>query len=292
MRVTQLESSRNLMSDLEKLNKNFAEANRRLSSGKKINDFADSPVGSADLVDIAKQSLRLDTYRTNINTASYRLKSTESVLNEANNTLTSIYVLGEQGASEPLSSEGLKAIGLQVRELRDQMIAIGNTKVDGCYIFAGSKVDTVPFELSGGSVGYHGNNIVNSIPVADGMEVVQGVSGDNTFSAVFEMIDDLVAAFDADDVAAIQTALGKFSKAMNELGQARGRVGTSLSMAEKLSATLDSRSIILTEQRSNIEDANELETIVLIQQLQGAINAALSSGGAILQQSTLFDIVG
>ena len=292
MRVTQLESSRNLMSDLEKLNKNFAEANRRLSSGKKINDFADSPVGSADLVDIAKQSLRLDTYRTNINAASYRLKSAESVLNEANNILTSIGVLGEQGANEPLSSEGRKTIGLHIQELRDQMIAIGNTSVDGCHIFAGSMVTTVPFELNGGSVGYHGNSAVNSIPVADGVEVMSGVSGGNTFSAVFEMIDDLVAAFDADDVTAIQAALGKFSDAMNELSQARGQVGTSLSMVGKLSAMLDSREIILTEQRSSIEDANELETIVRIQQLQGAINAALSSGGAILQQSTLFDIVG
>jgi flagellar hook-associated protein 3 FlgL len=280
------------MTDLTKLNKSFSEANRQLSSGKKLLDLADSPLGSADLVDITQQSLRLDTYRFNINAGSYQLKTADSVLNEANNVLTSIFTLGSEGANETISSDSREAIGLQVKNLREQMISIGNTTADGNFIFSGTKVTTTPFVLSGGSVVYQGNSATNAIPVADGVEVVAGVPGDVTFSAVFEAIDDLVAAFDADDLDAIQAALGKFPAAETELGQARGRVGTSLGMVEKLSSMLDSREAVLTEQRSNIEDANALEVTVRISQLQTAIDAALSSGGAILRQSNLFDTLG
>jgi hypothetical protein len=55
---------------------------------------------------------------------------------------------------------------------------------------------------------------------------------------------------------------------------------------------IETRDTALKGQRSNIEDANVLEVAVRIGQLQTAINAALSSGGAILQQNTLFDIIG
>ncbi|MDR0842536.1 MAG: flagellar hook-associated protein FlgL [Acidobacteriota bacterium] len=292
MRVTQLESSRNLMSDLNRLNKSFIDENRRLATGKKLNDLADSPLGSAALVDITEQSLRLETYRFNINASSYQLKSADSVLNEANNALSAIYVLGSEGASEAVSSDSRKAIGLQIEKLREQMIAIGNTQVDGRYIFAGSKVTTTPFELSGGSVAYNGNTAANSIPVSDGVEIVAGVTGEQAFDLVFKAIDGLVGAFATDDVRAIESELEKFAGAMSELGQARGQIGTSLSMVEKLSGMLDSRDTVLTEQQSSIEDANEMETIVRISQLKTAIDAALSSGGAILQQSTLFDIIG
>jgi len=292
MRMTQLQSSRNLMSDLGKLNKSFIDANRQLSSGKKLNSLSDSPLGSAALVDITEQSLRLESYRSNINASSYQLKTADSVLNEAQSILASAFTVGSEGANETINSDSREALGLQVAMLRDQMLSVANTQADGLYIFAGTKVTTTPFTLSGGTVSYQGNTDAKSIPVSDGVEVVSGVTGAETFTAIFAALDELVAAFDADDTNAIQTALGKFAAAETELGQARGRVGTSLAMVEKLSGMLDSREIVLTEQRSNIEDANEMETVVRISQLQTAIDAALSSGGAILQQSTLFDLIG
>jgi len=301
MRVTQLEISRNLLTDLERLNRNFVDVNRQLSSGKKLNFLGDTPVGSADLVDITEQALRLDAYRFNITSSSYQLRSAESALNAVYNAFVAINTLGMTAANEPTNAEGRKAILNEITILRDELISRGNTQVNGVFLFAGTAVDNVPFVLDtstgSGSVEYKGNSNVNLIPVGDGVQVVAGVSGDKAMSDVFAMVDGLMKAIsDSIDgvgsVNDISQALNSFSGALTELNNARGQIGVGLSMVERMSAMIDTRNVVLTEQRSKIEDANILEVAMRINQLQTAINAALSSGGAILQQNSLFDIIG
>ena len=297
MRVTQLETHRNLLTDLEKLNRDFADVNRQLSSTKKLNILSDSPFGSASLVDISEQALRLETYRFNIIASAYQLNSAESALNAVNNAFVSIHTLGMQAATETLSSDSREAIVNEIKNIRDELVARGNTQVDGRYLFAGSSNDKPPFELNNGVVEYKGNENIHSIPVGDGVEVVAGVSGSKALGAVFDAVDSIIASID-NSIAGVGTlkqigdALGKFQKGMIELGQARGQIGVSLSMVDRMSAMLDTRNGVLREQRSHIEDANIAEVAVRIQQLQTAIDAALSSGGAVLRQSSLFDIVG
>jgi len=304
MRVTQLEIGRNLLTDLENLNRSFIDTNRQLQTGKKLNKLSDSPLGSADLVDITEQALRLDAYRFNITTSSYQLKFAESVLNMANNAFTAIHTLGSRAANDPTNADGRRAILLEIEKLREELVSIGNTQVDGKYIFAGSDVKTRPFDLVETAPGsglydtvYNGNNNVNSIPVADGVEVVAGVSGDKALGDIFKKVDKLIEAIknSIDGISApndIGDALEGFGDALSVLGRARGQIGVSLSMVQRLSEMIDTRNIVLKEQRSHIEDANALEVIVRIEQLQTAINAALSSGGVILRQNTLFDIIG
>ena len=304
MRVTQLEISRNLFADIESLNRSFVDVNRQLSSGKKLNKLSDSPLGSADLVDITEQALRLGTYRSNITLSSYQLKSAESVLNQAYNAFVSINTLGTNAATETNSPEGRQSILNEIENLREELIAIGNTKVGGIYIFAGTDVKTAPFELVETAPGsgyydsvYSGNQNVNSVPVADGVEVVVGVHGQQALGAVLKKVDDLIEAtkrsIDGTGVIGdIGISLEGFGNALDELGLARGQIGVSLSLVERLSEIIGDRDIVLTEQRSNIEDANALEVAMRISQLQIAINAALSSGGAVLSQRTLFDIIG
>ena len=300
MRVTQLEIGRNLLTDLEKLNRSFVDVSRQYSSGKKLNNLGDSPLGSADLVDLTEQALRLESYSFNITASKYQLSSAESVLNRANNAFVSIHALASEAANEPTNTEGRKAILTEIEKLREELISIGNTQVDGKYIFAGTLVDKPPFDPAGsgldGSV-YKGNQKVNSIPVGDGVKVVAGVSGDKVLGAVFKKVDEIIEAISnsvdgSGDVSAIGAALEGFKTSMDELSQARGQIGVSLSMVQRLSELLSARNVVLKEQRSIIEDANILEVSVRINQLQTAISAAISGGGAILQQNTLFDIIG
>jgi len=304
MRVTQLEIGRNLLTDLENLNRSFVDVNRQLQTGKKLNRLSDSPLGSADLVDITEQALRLDAYRFNITTSTYQLKSAESALNMANNAFVAIHTLGSSAANDPINADGRRAILLEIEKLREELVSIGNTQVDGKYIFAGSDVKTKPFELVETAPGsglydtvYNGNDNVNSIPVGDGVEVVAGVSGDKALGDIFKKVDKLIEAIknSIDGIGSgseISDALGGFGDALSVMGRARGQIGVSLSMVQKLSEMIDARNVVLKEQRSNIEDANALEVIVRVEQLKTALDAAISSGGVVLRQNTLFDIIG
>ena len=301
MHVTQLELSRNLLNDLEKLNRSFANANRQLSTTKKLNYLGDSPIGSADLVDITQQALKLEAFRFNMIQSSYKLKASEAALNVVFNTVTSIYTLGSEAATETTSKEGREAILLEITKLRDELISRGNTQLDGIYIFAGTAVNTKPFAINAttGHVEYYGNINVNDVQIGDGVEVKSGVDGENALMDIYKAVDKLIDAIKtmngntpATGATEIDDALGDIGKSLDTLNGARGEIGVSISIVDRVSAMLDNRNLVLREQRANIEDANLLEVATRIGQLQIAINSALSSGNAILQQHTLFDLIG
>jgi flagellin-like hook-associated protein FlgL len=48
----------------------------------------------------------------------------------------------------------------------------------------------------------------------------------------------------------------------------------------------------MKEQRSQVEDTDMAKAVVQMNQTQTALQAAMSAGASVLQQSNLFDILG
>jgi flagellar hook-associated protein 3 FlgL len=292
MRVTQSEMYRTFASDIRNINEDLAEVNGQVSSGKKLNNLADSPGGSSDLVMITDQALKVESYHSNIETSNYYLKSAESALNEANNLLSSIQALGTQVTAETINSDTRAALVNQLRTYREQMISLGNSQIDGHYLFAGTRMTSTPFELGGDTVIYNGSDTVNTVPVNDGIEMQQGISGSAAFGSIFSTMDGLLAKLDAGDMEGSKASLAQFASAFNDLEQSRGLIGTNLNQLQSMSGVLDAKKAALTERKSNIEDANMVESTLRLSQLKSALDGALSVGGNMLKQSNLFDILG
>jgi flagellar hook-associated protein 3 FlgL len=292
MRVTQLEMYRNFLSDIENLNSGLSEASRQVSSGKKLTQLSDSPMGSADLISLTERALKIDLYRSNADTGSFFLGVADSVLNEVNNLVMSIYTKGSQATSDTVNSDVRATLAMDIRSLRDQIMSLANSQARGRYIFAGSQVAAAPFVTSGDSVVYQGDSDVNSICVDDELEVQLGVPGSEAFNAVFESIGALLAGVDANDAASMKTALGQFASALSQLGQVRGQIGAKLSLLENIKANFDSQENTLKSERNRVEDADMTKAVVQLSQTQTALQAALSAGGAAFTQRNLFDILG
>jgi flagellin-like hook-associated protein FlgL len=175
---------------------------------------------------------------------------------------------------------------------REQMVSIGNSQIDGHYLFAGASMTSIPFEVVGDTVIYNGSDSVNKVPVNDGDEVPQGVSGSATFGSMFSAMDGLLGNLDAGNMEGSKTSLAQFSGALNDLEQSRGLIGTNLNQLQSLSGVLESKKAVLTERKSKIEDANMVESTLRLSQLKSALDGALSVGGNMLKQSNLFDILG
>jgi flagellar hook-associated protein 3 FlgL len=292
MRVTQCETYRNIISGMEDLNETLFRINRQVSSGKKLGQLMDSPADSAEILYLNEQASEVDQYRSNMNTASFFLQSADSTLNEVNNLVTSIYTMGSQSASDTVSPNIRATTADGIRMLRDQVLSLANSQVRGRYLFAGSDVLSPPFAISGDVVSYNGNDTVNGIAVDDGMEVSESVSGSMAFNSAFSAIATLLTAMDGNDVSSIRSALGQFSSALSDLGMARGQIGTNLSALETVASNLNSKETSLTERKSKLEDTNMAAAVVQLSQGQTAMQAAISSGGSILSQRNLFDILG
>jgi flagellar hook-associated protein 3 FlgL len=292
MRITQSETYRNFVSDLETLNDAFNRVSRQVSSGKSLTQLGDSPEGIADLLSLTDLAADINQYRSTTNTVSYYLGVADSALNEVNNLVTSVYSRGSQAASEAVDSSERATLATEIRSLRDQILSLANSQAKGRYLFAGSMVASAPFVISGDTVSYIGNNDVNSIPVEEGTQVQSGVSGADAFSSAFSAIETLLLAVGSNNVSSIGTALGQFKSAFSQLGQARGKIGASLNLIENVRARLDGQETSLKARRSQIEDADIAEAVVQLSQTKTALQTAISAGGSILSQRNLFDFLG
>ncbi len=292
MRITQAEISRSFLADLGTLNGDLASLSRQVSSGKRLTDLKDSPAGSAELVFVANQEAEIDQYRFNSDAGSLYLGVADSTLNEVNNLFTSVYAKGSQAASDSVNDDARASLAYEVRSLREQIVALANSQVNGRYLFAGSVVSAPPFSVDGDAVVYDGDDSVHSIRIDSGLEVPMSFSGSEVFDSVFTVIDALLAGIDGNDVSAIKASLEEFSSALSGLSLVRGRIGSNMSALEAVKARLDSRETGVKEQRSRIEDANMAEAVVQLNQTKTALDAAMSAGASVLQQSNLFDILG
>jgi flagellar hook-associated protein 3 FlgL len=292
MRITQSEISRNFLADLGSLNGDLASLSRQVSSGKRLTDHKDSPAGSAELVFVAKSEGEIDQYRFNSDAGTLYLGVADSTLNEVNNLFTSVYAKGSQAASESINDDARAALAQEVRSLREQIVSLANSQVNGRYLFAGSAGSSAPFSLEGDAVVYNGDDAASSIRVDAGLDVPMSFAGSEVFNSVFGVIDALLAGIGSNDVAAIKESLEEFSSALSGLSQVRGRIGAHMGTLESVKARLDTRETSLKEQRSRIEDADMAQAVVQLNQTQTALDAAMSAGASVLQQSNLFDILG
>jgi flagellar hook-associated protein 3 FlgL len=292
MRVTQCETYRNIVSDIDNLNEALSRVSRQISSGKKLTQLSDSPAASTEIISLTDDAAEIDQYQSNADIGSYFLQTADSTLNEVNNLVTSIHTRGSQSASESVSSDSRAALASEIRTLRDQIYSLANTQVRGRYLFAGSNVLSPPFALTGDTVTYNGNNAVNGVLVDDGTEIPESVSGSVAFNSVFSAVSTLLTAMDGNDATSIRTALSQFSSALSDLGQARQQIGSNLSALQSIASSLNSRETNLTERRSKLEDADVAAAAVQLGQGQNTLQAAVATAGSILSQRNLFDILG
>jgi flagellar hook-associated protein 3 FlgL len=289
MRVTASETYRNLISNLTTLNEKLSTVNEQLSTGKKLVHLKDSPSGSAEIVKLNEQLSNIDQYQTNADHSTMFLQAADSALSSVQNLVTSIFTSGSSAVTNANDTNTRAAIASQVRALRDQLLSIANSTVDGRYIFGGSQVTATPFTISGDAVTYGGDSEINKISIDDGLQAQVNVPGDDIFLPIFDKINSMLAALDANDTDGIKAALDNYSSSQTGLTLARGQVGLSLGRVENVQSALNSAKTITQSELSRVGDANTATTAIQLTQLQTALNATLSAAQIALQQKNLFD---
>jgi len=81
----------------------------------------------------------------------------------------------------------------------NQILSLANSRVNGSYIFAGTKTDTKPFsfdEANPDQVNYNGNDTPFSIKVGIDTSVTVGANGEEIFREIFETLIDAKLGID------------------------------------------------------------------------------------------------
>ncbi len=284
----------------------LATTQAQLAVSKQILNPSDAPDQAASIQRLKGQIERQDSHARTLNVAMRRYSAEETALKTSVDFLNRLKELGIKAANDTLSQDDRKAVAVEMRSLRDQLLGIGNAQDDsGNYIFSGTRVNTPAFvEDANGSVVYQGDQTQTSIPTGAERTVKYARSGTDIFSRVirtdelgnkesvgfFQALDQLVDAVETSDTLHIQKGIGDVAQMFNSVTYAMAQTGSDQVVVQSQVDLLDETTLRLKSTLSDIEDLDYAEAVTRMNKEMMALEAAMSSFGKISSLS-LFDYV-
>ena len=163
----------------------LAEIQRQVSTGRRVATAADDPAGAAQMILLQQGLDRIENYRANAETARRRLSLEEDALDKVTSHLSRVRELAIQAGGAVQTQESRAALADEARELLAGLVDIANAQDgEGRYLFAGNRVKTQPFTVSGGLVSYSGDTGVRSQRIGDNRTIAEGHPGSEVFQAI------------------------------------------------------------------------------------------------------------
>jgi flagellar hook-associated protein 3 FlgL len=282
--VTQLNSTATAM----------ANANKVISTGKRINDLSDDPVGLVTVLDLRGSLANMEQLQDNISMGRSWLNMGESVLGETEEILTQAKTMAIEMSSSSREAADRAMSAEVVDGYMREILSLANTQVSGRSIFAGTKTDTDPFyydETGTGEVVYNGNSTPFAIQLGSGIQVDIGRDGREIYGTnwddnnIFKTLVDFNTALETDDVAAIQGIIDKLETHLETIRSVSADTGSKSIRLDVKERIVEDLTLSYTERTSSIEDADIAEAVVNLQSKELAYQAALSSSAKVMNLS-------
>src|SRR5437016_3778991 len=288
MRVTETGTYLSFLNDLQHTKEQMANAELQVTSGKKVNKPSDDPAAASDIVRISGEKAVDDQFSRNIDAAKSRLTAADNALNGVQTMLDRIVQLGL--AATTTGSDTKSSIP-EIQGLRDQMISVANTTVQGRYIFGGSLTTTPAYvKQNDSSVTYAGDSNAVVLQVARDNAMQVQVPGSDVFSGnidVFDTMSQMINAMQAGDNNAVAAQVNKLQQLSDTVSTARSRVGGYMNVADDLSSQLTTRNIARTSELNNVQTADTAQSLTQLTLTQTNLQATLAVGARIAQMNLL-----
>jgi len=159
---------------------------KKLSTGKNINQPSDDPLGAAQLSIIKDQLAQNSVYKNSIVSAQNSIQASSSAVGDALGALQSTFQLAVQARNGAYSPSDLKNIGATLRGILGQLVQTANAQDgQGNYLFAGSQTQTQPFQFSGSNYQYSGDQTVAFARTGAATLTQTSWTGANLFEGAF-----------------------------------------------------------------------------------------------------------
>ena len=298
LRVTQ-----NMMSTqlIRNLNRNLVQSDKiqnQLSTGMKINKPSDDPVGITYALRYRNELSNNEQYQKNADMAASYLDMYDSVLTQTEEVFIRLKELAVKASTGTNPQSALDAINEEVQQLRNQLIDIGNTKLNGKFIFNGQLTDQQPYTSSNATTAQTDTFSI-IFEVGPGTKLPINITGssifgnpadssetDNIFKVLDQMTIDLAAGNFNGIIAAksaIDTRDEKIIAQHSEIGARTNRLELSMSRLNDLEINLNAL-------QSQTEDVDYDKLIIQSKINENVYQASLSVGAKIIS-ATLVDFL-
>jgi flagellar hook-associated protein 3 FlgL len=273
-------------------------SSEELSSGKKILQASDNPVGTSNIINLDYEIEGLSSYANGIGNGLGWLQTATGAMGNIGEILQRVRELLVEGSNGTTSEENLRSFGVEVTHLTEAVKQDANTQYGGQYLFAGTATSTKPYN-PGLEDEYQGNEeqVLRAIGPGSTVNVamnLSGVLGSGPGAADGKLLDvlrtiagDLTEAtpearkrLGGVDLKNLETNIEGLDNLQAAAGAATDQLKTAEARIEAVQATL-------TQALSNVQDANIAEVSIAYSSEQAAYSAALRVGATIIQESLL-----
>jgi flagellar hook-associated protein 3 FlgL len=148
---------------------------------------ADDPVAAVHILELQRALQESDQFGKNADAASNRLTLEEHALADVGTLMQRVHELAIQANNASVDSAGRRIIATEIRERLDELTGIANRRDgNGEYLFAGYSTLTKPFEQTGATTTYFGDQGSRSLQVSATQKVSDSHSGYEVFMKVPE----------------------------------------------------------------------------------------------------------
>jgi flagellar hook-associated protein 3 FlgL len=294
MRVTQQTLARQTLFDLNSSTDRLASLQQQLSTGKQISKPEDDPYGTGRALSLRGELSDVQQFQRNINDGVAWLQQSDTALGNATSLMSQVRTLAIQGGNGTNDGPALKAIALQIGQIKESLRDQANTTIDGRYVFSGTQTKTQPFPAPGNS--FVGNtNLVQrqigqgqTVPVNQDPTTIFGPNGNN----VFDLLDRIQADLNSGNTSNLQNQdLTDLDSAMDSIQSGRSNVGAVQNRMQTQLSRLKDAEVNVSDLLSKTEDADMAKTMVNFTMTQTVYQAALQAGAKVIQP-TLMDFLG
>lgn len=305
MRVTQGMLSSQVLFDIQNNYQQLSNLQNESATGKKINTPSDDPIGVQAVMQYQNETAFDAQYQQNATNAQAQLNYTSTTMTEAQNVLSNARDLAVEGSNSTETTSDMQAIAAEVGQLYNQMVTIGNTQYNGQYIFNGQDTAQAPYptqaenitpdkatgSLDPSQVSTNTGQVL--VNLGNGVTLPVSASGNDFFgqadssSNAFSLLGQLYSALNSGDTTKVGDLISGIDSALDTMNQVQANVGSLTDRAQLMGTRMSNLSTNLTQQLSNVQDADMATVLTQLSSAMAVQQASLEVGAQALPQSLL-----
>lgn len=147
-RVSTAQQTDNLISQMMLQTSQLQKVQQELSTGIRVANPGDDPTSASAISDLKNTLTRVDGHKQRITYAQGFLDSQDSALTTAESLMERAQEIATQAANETVSASERATMAAEVFHIRDELVALANTKYQGTYVWGGAADATAPVTSS------------------------------------------------------------------------------------------------------------------------------------------------
>lgn len=298
MRVTQSMLSNNLLKNLNTSYNKLSKLQQQIETGSVISRPSDDPVVAIKGMSNRNNLDEIKQYTRNIRDAKSWLDSSDDALGSVGEALTRVKELLVQASNDTFTSEDRQKMQAEIKQIREQVQDLANTKLGEDYIFSGTFTNEPLYKEGQVNAAITADGVARPIKinVFDGIELQINSNASEIFKEVDELLQQVDLEMSSNAKGEVFSELlgdglsGGLSAIFENVLTERASLGARQNRVELMENRLSLSELNVTKQLSENEDTDFAKAITEMITLESMHQASLSVGAKVIQQ-TLVDFI-